>query len=274
MKLGAATYSYWHFTPEKTPIEHVIDEAARIGLDGVEILHRQMESEETGYMQRLKRRAFVNGLDLYALSIHQGFVSPSPETRQKNIDHTLRCIELAHEMGIPSIRLNSGRWGTVKSFTQLMALGGVEPALDGYTEDDAFEWCIESIEKCLPHAERHGVILALENHWGLTSQPKGVNRILKALPSEWLKGAMDCGNFLEEPYEKLEQIAPSAVLVHAKTYYGGGVWYSLDLDYSRIAQILRSAGFNGWISIEFEGKEDAHTAVPKSAERLRKAFNL
>ncbi len=274
MKLGVATYSYWHFTPEKTPIEHVIDEAARIGLDGVEILHRQMESEEIGYMQRLKRRAFVNGLDLYALSIHQGFVSPSSETRQKNIDHTRRCIELAHEMGIPSIRLNSGRWGTVKSFTRLMELGGVEPALDGYTEDDAFDWCIESIEKCLPHAERHGVLLALENHWGLTSQPEGVNRILKALPSEWLRGAMDCGNFLEEPYEKLEQIAPSAVLVHAKTYYGGGVWYSLDLDYSRIAQILRDAGFNGWISIEFEGKEDAHTAAPKSAERLRKAFHL
>ena len=274
MKLGVATYSYWHFTPEKTPIEHVIDEAARIGLDGVEILHRQMESEENGYMQRLKRRAYLNGVDLYALSIHQGFVSPDPETRQKNIDHTVHCIQLAHEMGIPAIRLNSGRWGTVPSFNELMERGGIEPPLEGYTEDDAFDWCIQSIEQCLPHAERYGALLALENHWGLTYDPEGVVRILKALPSEWLQGAMDCGNFLEEPYDKLEIIAPSTVLVHAKTYHGGGVWYTLDLDYDRIAEILRKAGFNGWISIEFEGNEDAHTAVPKSAETLRKALGL
>ena len=189
MKLGAATYSYWHFTPEKTSIEHVIDEAARIGLDGVEILHRQMESEETGYMQRLKRRAFVNGLDLYALSIHQGFVSPSPETRQKNIDHTLRCIQLAHEMGIPAIRLNSGRWGTVKSFTRLMELGGIEPALDGYTESDAFEWCIGSIEKCLPHAERYGVLLALENHWGVDLAAGGRQPYLESGAVRMVKGS-------------------------------------------------------------------------------------
>jgi L-ribulose-5-phosphate 3-epimerase len=60
--------------------------------------------------------------------------------------------------------------------------------------------------------------------------------------------------------------------VQAKTYYGGGVWYTLDLDYPRIAGILRSAGYRGWVSLEMEGKEDAHTAVPKSLAVLRSAF--
>jgi sugar phosphate isomerase/epimerase len=272
MKLGVSTYSYWHFTPERTPIEHVIEEAARLDLDGVEVLHRQMASEENAYVQKLKRLAFIHGLDLYALSIHQGFVSPDVEARQQNIAHTRRCIELAHEMGIPAIRLNSGRWGTIKSFDDLMRHEGREPALPGYTLDDAFGWVIASIEACLPHAERHGVILALENHWGLTCAPEGVNRIVSAIHSDWLKVTMDCGNFLSDPYEKLKQLAPETVLVHAKTYYGGGEWYTLDLDYTKIGRILAEVGFRGYVSIEFEGKEDAHQGVLKSVEMLRRTL--
>ena len=274
MKLGVSTYSYWHFKTEKVPIEHVIEEAARLELDGIEILHRQMESEASSYLQKLKRHAFIHGLDLYALSIHQSFVSPEAETRQKDINHTIHCLRLAHELGIPSIRLNSGRWGTIKSFDDLMKTEGQEPALPDYTEDDAFDWVIASIEKCLPDAEKYGVILGLENHWGLTCTAEGVNRIVSAIDSDWLKVTMDCGNFLTDPYEKLAQIAPEAVLVHAKTYYGGGEWYTLDLDYTKIGEILRNVGFQGYISIEFEGKEDAHSGVPQSVEMLRSSLNI
>ena len=92
MKLGVSTYSYWHFTPEKVPVETVIQSAAELNLEGVEILHRQMDSEDRSYLQNLKRLAFIHGLDLYALSIHQGFVSPNPDERQKNVDHTKHCI--------------------------------------------------------------------------------------------------------------------------------------------------------------------------------------
>jgi sugar phosphate isomerase/epimerase len=60
--------------------------------------------------------------------------------------------------------------------------------------------------------------------------------------------------------------------VQAKTYYGGGEWYTLDLDYRRIAATLRRAKFRGWVSLEMEGKEDPATAVPKSLEVLRAAF--
>ena len=274
MKLGVSTYSYWHFTPEQVPIETVINKAAELDLDGVEILHRQMSSEEKPYLQNLKRHAFIQGLDLYALSIHQDFVSPDTDERNKNIDHTIHCIELAYDLGIPAIRLNSGRWGTIKSFDELMQHGGDEPVLPGYTEDDAFDWIIGSIEKCLPFAEKNGVILGLENHWGLTNSPKGVNRIVSAIDSNWLMVTMDCGNFLDDPYKKLEQISPQAALVHAKTYYGGGEWYTLELDYVRIADILRAVGFNGYISLEFEGKADADIGVPKSVVLLREAFQI
>ena len=271
-RLAVSTYSYWHFRGPKTPIETVIDRAADLGVQGVDILHQQMESEEPAYLQRLKRHAFVSGVDLVALSIHQNFVSPDADVRQKHIDHTLRCIELAYQMGIPAIRLNSGRWGTVASFDELMDRRGEEPPLPGHTDDDAFGWCIESIEACLPRAAECGVLLALENHWGLTRTPEGVLRILDALPSPWLGALTDTGNFREDLYGRLETMAPRTVFVQAKTYFGGGEWYTLDIDYHRVAAILKRVGYGGYVSLEFEGKEDPETAVPKSLALLRDAF--
>src|SRR5690606_13600846 len=112
IKLSISSYSYWHFTENKFPIGKVIDEAARIGVEGIDILHRQMESEDNAYIQGLKRHAFVNGIAFTCLSIHQSFVSPDKEFLAKEIAHTIHCIELAARMGIPCLRLNSGRWGT------------------------------------------------------------------------------------------------------------------------------------------------------------------
>ena len=272
-RIAVSTYSFWRFLDDsKLSIEQCIDEAAKMGFDGVEILHMQMESEEPAFLQRLKRRAFLNGLDLCGFSTHQTFLSPDSAVRQKNIDHTIRTIELAYALGIPTIRVNTGRWGTSKDFDELMANRGIEPRLEGYTDDDGFKWVIDSFEKCLPAAERCGVTMGLENHWGLGRTPEGVLRIVDAVNSPWLQVTLDTGNFLEDPYDRLEQLAPRAVFVQAKTYHGGGIWYALDLDYPRIAELLRRHNYHGYVSLEFEGKEDWRTAIPKSLATLRSAF--
>jgi sugar phosphate isomerase/epimerase len=272
IRLAVSTYSYWHFRTEKYPIEKVIEDAALLGFDGVEILHRQMASESPEYVNGLKRAAFRHGLALPMLSIHQDFVSPDAAERQKDIEHTKHCIELAARLGTPAIRLNSGRWNTIKSFDDLMKVKGEEPPIAGHTEEDAFGWVTQSIEACLPAAEKAGVLLALENHWGLTTKPENLLRIYKAVNSPWLVINMDTGNFASDPYAGIEMLAPHAAIVQAKTYYGGGEWYTLELDYPRIASILRKANFQGWVSLEMEGKEPPQTAVPKSLEVLRGAF--
>lgn len=272
-RILVSTYSFWQFrNAGLRSIETCIDIAAEMGFDGVEILHRQMENEDNGYLQGLKRRAFRHGLDICGFSTHQGFLSPDESVRQKNIDHTIHCIELAYALGIPTMRVNTGTWGTSKNFDELMKNRGIEPPLAGYTDDDGFKWVIDSLAKCLKTAEKCGVLLCLENHWGLGRTPEGVLRIVEAVKSPWLEVLMDTGNFLEDPYDKLEQLAPRTAFVQAKTYFGGGLWYSLDLDYERIAAMLRKHKYQGYVSLEFEGKEDPKTAIPKSLALLRKAF--
>ena len=272
IRLAVSTYSYWHFRTARYPVEKVIEDAARLGFDGVEILHRQMTDESPAYVNMLKQTAFRHGLALPMLSIHQDFISPKQEERREAVDHTIKCIALAERLGIPSIRLNSGRWNTIASFDDLMKVKGDEPPIQGFTDEDAFRWCIEGIQACLPAAERAGVLLALENHWGLTTKTENLLRIHKSVSSPWLGINLDTGNFPGDPYPEIEKIAPHASIVQAKTYYGGGEWYTLDLDYKRIAATLRKAKFSGWVSLEMEGKEDPATAVPKSLDVLRAAF--
>ena len=272
--IGVSTYSFWQFNgpKEETPIEYCIDQAAKFGFDGIELLLVQMTSEEKPYLNNLKKRAFHAGLDLMGFSTHQGYVFPEKEKRDEEIKKTIRQIELAYELGIPTMRLNTGRWRTTKSFDELMANRGIEPVLEGYTEEDGFKWVIDSIEQCIPVAEKCGVVLGLENHWGLGRTAVGVQRIVKEVDSPWLMVTLDTGNFLEDPYDQLEMLAGQAILMQAKTYYGGGKWYTLDLDYPRIGEIMRKAGYKGYISLEFEGNEDPLVAVPKSLEVLRDAF--
>ena len=276
LPIGLSTYSLWRFkNDELRNMDKCIDLADEFGFDGIEFLLYQVGQNEMLSRSKLmsyKRRAQRLGLPLMGLSTHQGFVTPDREKRKFNIDRTIGQIEMAYELGIPTMRVNSGTWGTSKDFDELMANRGIEKPLEGYTDEDAFPWVIEAFEKCLPAAEKCGVVLGLENHWGLGLTPEGILRIVNGIDSPWLQVTTDTGNFLEDPYTRLEKLAPHTVLVQAKTYYGGGTWYTLDLDYDRIGRILSDAGYRGWISLEFEGKEDYRTAIPQSLELLRNAF--
>lgn len=274
-RIATSTYSYWRYRDDsRMSIEECIDLAADAGFDGVEILHVQMgEDESNGRLQRIKQQAFRLGLDLCGMSTHQTFVNPDPAVRQRNIDHTIHCIELAYAMGIPTIRVNTGRWGTIGDFDELMRNQGIEPRLEGYTDDDGFGWVIDSLTECLPKAEECGVVLGLENHWGLGRTAEGVLRVIDAIESPWLQATLDTGNFLERQYEQYALLAPRAVFVQAKTYFGGGTWYTLDIDYDEVARILNEVDYRGYISLEFEGEESHETAIPKSLELLRTAFS-
>jgi L-ribulose-5-phosphate 3-epimerase len=273
IRLIVSTYSYWHFDKVKYPIEKVIENAARIGFDGVEILHRQMENETVPYMNKLKRMAFDRGLALPFLSIHQNFVEPDASKRKQDVQHTLNCIKLATQMGVPAIRMNTGSWAgdTPPDYYKT----GIKKPVSGYTDQDAIKWVIDGMGECLIEAEKAGVTLCLENHWGLSSNIDYLEEIYNALASSSAMALnLDTGNFVGDPYPQLERLMPLANIIQAKTYYGGGEVYDLSLDYNRIAKIMRNANFTGYVSLEMEGKEDAETAVPKSYDLLRKAFSI
>ena len=160
-------------------------------------------------------------------------------------------------------------------FDVLMDNKGVESVLDGYSEDEGFKWVIDSIEKCIPTAEKCGVVLGLENHWGLGLTSKGVMRIVDAINSPWLSVTLDTGNFFDDRNKQLSELAPHTCLIQAKTYFGGAKWPAfnqINIDYNSIGKLMRENNYRGYISLEFEGNEDSNSAIPKSLELLRKSF--
>ncbi len=272
-RFGVSTYSFFKFgSTDNVPVEKCIELAADMGFDGVELLHVQMDGDSQAYLNQLKRKAFTLGLDLMGLSTHQTFVSPDEAVRKKNIEHTTKCLEIAYQLGIPTIRVNTGRWGTSKNFDDLMANKGIEPRLEGFTDDEGFKWVIDSYQILAKKAEELGIMMGLENHWGLGRTAAGVLRVVNEVNSPWLQVTLDTGNFLENMYEQIEALVSRTVLVQAKTYFGGGTWYTLDIDYPKVATLLRKHGYRGYVSLEFEGKEDYKIAVPQSLAMLKKAF--
>ena len=98
-RIAVSTYSFFTFRDgSKLTIPECIDAAAKMGFDGVELLLVQMKDTSDSFLQKLKRRAFVNGLDLCGMSTHQGFVTPDKEKRDAQVNKTLGQIETAYKL--------------------------------------------------------------------------------------------------------------------------------------------------------------------------------
>ena len=127
------------------------------------------------------------------------------------------------------------------------------------------------LQECAAYARERGVLLALENHGGLTRTADGTLRLLKAVDSPALGLNLDFGNFRVDPYAEFAQLAPRTVTTHAKVTSRFGE-ERREVDYARVRRIMEAAGYRGYISIEFEEKEDPREGVPRFAETLKKAF--
>ena len=274
LRLGVASYSYWHFTPEKVPLEYVIDQAHALGLRGVEVVQKQLESEEPSYLNHLRRYAFRKGVTLYNLGTAQDFVTDDPAERRAEVESTKRAIDVADRLGAASIRINAGRWRRGDTFGGLLETRGWSEPWAGATQEEGFAWAVEGLSACAEYAEQRGVMLLLENHWGLTTTASGMVRLLKTVDSPWLRAILDTGNFYfeEDMYLAMETLAPWVDLMHAKSYPGGGLVLTLEIDHERVFRILNEAGFTGYVSVEMEGKEAAETAVPRSIAALNEAW--
>lgn len=62
------------------------------------------------------------------------------------------------------------------------------------------------------------------------------------------------------------------MLVHSKCYRGGGIFYDLDIDYLRVIRMLKDAGYNGYLSIEFKGRAAPAVGIPAQVKILEEVI--
>ncbi len=263
-KLSLAAYSFNRWLPKawvhedlanaKFTLEKFIDFCADQNLDGCELTAYYFpKTITTDYLLSLKERAHRQGLSISGTAIGNDFCVADPEKRAQQLEMCRNWIDYSAILGAPAIRIFAGN------------------IPKGDTEDAARERCVAGINEALKYAATKGVYLALENHGGITATPAQMLKIIEGIdPSPWFGVNFDGGNFrTEDPYADLAKIAPYAVNSQVKVeLFPGGKKEPADL--GRVVQILREAGYRGFITLEYEAADDPLTAIPGYLQELRK----
>ncbi|HIE14977.1 TPA: sugar phosphate isomerase/epimerase [Candidatus Bathyarchaeota archaeon] len=261
IKIGCCAYSYRDLLVKgNMSLEDFVEEAYKNRLDGVELTSYYFKSTEKRYLYSLKRLCLEKGLSISMVSCGAHLWSPEREEREKNLEKIKRWINITYELGAPCLRVFGGRWPPPQENLEK------KPSIE-----DAINEAIEIGEKSAEYTTDRGVVIALENHGGITISADDVIKIIKGVDSPWFRLNLDTGNYKEDIYCEIEKSTPYAVHVHAKVSLKrrGEV---LKLNYERIRKILMNAGYNGWISIEYEEAENPKTGIPRFISYLKNIF--
>jgi sugar phosphate isomerase/epimerase len=262
MKLSLAAYSYRDYlTGKKSPkldLFDFVNLAADMALDGVEPTSYYFPHDVTSdYLDRLKLHAFSLGLDISGTAVGNNFCLPPGPKRDEQITLVERWIDNAAELDAPVIRIFAGN------------------VAKGSTEEQAVGWAIDGIKSVLPYAAKKGIVLALENHGGITATPAQIMKLVSAIDSPNFGVNLDTGNFRgSDPYAEIAQLAPYAMNVQVKTEIQRGSGHPKEAaDLARIVGILREANYSGYVVLEYEAADDPMKAIPMHTKTLRKLIS-
>lgn len=290
MKLAVSMWSYFHpWKDGNLDIASFIKAAKEAGAEGVELLDffyndpgqprvnlftaDQVSEKRNQALQALEE----TGLPCPIFSVANNFAKLDPAERATEVDKIKFGIDEAL---------------TFKAKVVRVFAGDVHGDL---TFDQVRNWIVESLAAASEYAHSHGVKLALENHGKLAGRGDQVRALIQDVRqlsgNDALGANPDTGNFLlinQPSHEAIEQVADLANMVHFKDFisaptdHEGFAYEALDgskfigtavgegeVELSRCIQSLKTAGFNGWLSVEYEGEEPPFTAVPRSISNAR-----
>ena len=253
-KLALAAYSYRDFLAGKNKSMSLVDfirKSAEMGTDGVELTEYYFDKPITqDYLMSLKRACQVWGQTITGTPIGNSFTHPAGADRDKQIETYKRWVDVSAELGSPAIRTFAGN----------------TPA--GLTEAQARRNVIETLEVVADYAGKKGVFVAVENHGGVVATADGLLEIVRGVKSPWVGVNLDSGNFrTDDPYAELARCAPYAVSVQYKTEIKGQ-----PADFRRVVKLLREANYRGFITLEYEAREDPLVAVPRHLAEMRRVI--
>lgn len=291
MKLAVSMWSYFRtWRAGAMNIPQFIWAAKDAGADGVELLdffYKGIGSDkpivltaDEVYPERVAAQAALaeSGLPCPIFSVAQNFAKETAEERERELGKIKFGVDEAIRYGAGVVRVFAGDVHGDLTFEQARA------------------WIVDGLAAAAKYAHEHGVKLALENHGKLAGRGDQVRAILEDVRAvsgvDALGANPDTGNFLlvDQPsHEAIQQVASMANMVHFKDFaiepvgHEGFAYESLSgkrfvgtavgegiVDLSACVSALKDAGFDGWLSVEYEGEEDPLTAVPRSIENARR----
>lgn len=280
MKLAFSTNAYLKFS-----FQEAVGRLSRIGYQGVEImadvphawpaclLEEQKQAIRTALTENRLQISNINAFMMNAISDarqkywHPSWIEPDRHYRQIRIDHTIRALTLARELGARCITTEPG--------------GPIEP---GTSRSQALRLFVEMIKPVAEHAEKEGVLLLVEPEPGLLIETADqFLEFMQHIHSPAIGLNFDIGHFYcvkDDPAATVPRMARYTRHYHLEDIAASRVHHHLipgegAIDFRATLQAIKATGYDGWITIELYPYVDdpdaaARTALSRVQEIMKK----
>jgi sugar phosphate isomerase/epimerase len=229
---------------EGDPLDFPAITRNEFGIDGLEFVNTFYfeKINEAGYLSELKNRCDSEGMrnQLIMVDAEGRLGDPDEASRKQSVHNHYRWVEAAQFLGCHSIRVNAGSEGTW---------------------DEQMKLAADGIRSLCEFADDLDINVIVENHGGLSSNGEWLSGVMKMIDHPRAGTLPDFGNFRisrDEEYDRYKGVAelmPFAKGLSAKSHEFDEEGNEVNTDYYKMLQIVKDAGFKGYIGIEYEGDQ-------------------
>ncbi|KIL36080.1 sugar phosphate isomerase [Gordoniibacillus kamchatkensis] len=283
MKLGVSSYSLVKaLRSGEMDILGVIDWIADQGGEHVEIVPIGFSLQERPELaDEIRAKAESRGIDVSNYAIGANFNTDSEDAYEREIERVLREVDMAARLGVKRMRhdVASSTDLSIRSFN--LALGRLA----------------EACRRIADYAAQYDIVTSVENHGYFIQASDRVQALVHAVGRDNFRTTLDVGNFLcvdEDPVAAVQNNIPLASMVHVKDFYvrpaarnPGEGWFKTshgnylrgaivghgDIDIREALRTVKSAGYDGYISLEFEGLEECRSGTKIGLDNVRRLWD-
>jgi sugar phosphate isomerase/epimerase len=262
--------------------------ADELRVDGLEFYNNFADVKDSKNWSTVRKAVEETGMVIPMMCASPDFTIPDPILRKQEVEKEIYAIEMSAALGAKYCRVLSGQ------------------RRKDITREEGMNYVVDSINACIPTAEKLGITLIIENHYkdDFWTEPEFAQMmdvfvdLVGRIDSKSFGVNYDPSNVIaagEEPLELLEKIKHRVVTMHASDRYlangtiedlrkaeGGSAGYVSFFkhgvigkglnDYDAIFKTLKDVGFDSWISIEdgVDGMDQMHESADFLREKIKK----
>ena len=227
------------------------------GIDGIEYVNQffKDKAKDTKYLDELNKRAADHGVTTLLIMIDgEGRLGdPDDKKRTEAIENHYKWVEAAKHLGCHSIRVNAASAGEY---------------------DEQLKLAADGLRRLSEFAKKFELNVIVENHGGLSSNGKWLASVIESVGLENCGTLPDFGNFHSyDRYQGVKETMPYAKAVSAKSHDFDEEGNETHTDYFKMMDIVLSAGYHGWVGIEYEGsKLDEYAGIRATKKLLERVL--
>ena len=282
MKYCVNTYSFGAYgNPDRLGIYGMIDKAAQLGYDGIEFTESYWLDATDPELAKIGGYVKERGLEAVSLCVGADLLNRDSGTEIRRV---CRLIDKAKLLGASMLRHDASS-------------GFVTDRKFGLSYADALPRLAEACRKISEYGKSVGIKTMTENHGYFSQDADRVEALINAAACDNFGALIDLGNFMcadEDPTVSVGKLARYAFHAHAKDFlykpgtlpFPGDGWFRtragnflrgtiIGHGEAKIWQslgILKRSGYNGWLSVEFEGLEDNLTGIKMGLDNLKRLY--